>query len=588
MSPFDDRLTQELERAATPVAPADAFEEIDRRRGRRALVRQVQTAVLAIVVFAGSVGGVLVLNRAFQGAEGTGRPVPGSASPYPITPKGNGLLAYADGSRLFTVPAEGGDPQRVIGLPNGTWHPAWSPDGKRIAVSIFAQDREIWVVNADGSDAVRVASAENVSRPSWSPDGTRLAYAADTADGSAIHIVNADGTDDHAIASPLTHRDYFSVAFSPDGTKLAFDAGTDSGFGIFVMDVDGSNAVLVGPTDQDYNPSWSPDGTQIVFTRQEEGPESDIWLMNADGTDVRQLTDDGAGTTDLEPTFSPDGTKIAYVAGVTGGPGPLTIVDADGAGPVQVVPKDVIGVSWQPVPATSTEPRTSRGSDIGLDFSLCRLSSLRGIDFLGNGARGTAWVGTRLEGGSCPGGYGGDRIVAVDVDGNGAAESWAGPLARCVGCSPFAVTDLNGDGVQELVVTQAYGAVTEYALFWLGANWGGGPPTLQPVTMAESGGLPGLHGGKPITLVAGGDEGFVSSIRCEGYPAHPVLVMTQGTHEIEGPDSGTETVKEVRLVYRDDGTMRVVGSDMRTEPVTADPSFRSTGRACGVAFWPGS
>jgi hypothetical protein len=66
------------------------------------------------------------------------------------------------------------------------------------------------------------------------------------------------------------------------------------------------------------------------------------------------------------------------------------------------------------------------------------------------------------------------------------------------------------------------------------------------------------------------------------------LVITQGTHEIDGPDSGTETVDEVRLVYRDDGTMRVVGSDTRTEPVIDDPSFRFTGRACGVTFWPES
>jgi hypothetical protein len=55
--------------------------------------------------------------------------------------------------------------------------------------------------------------------------------------------------------------------------------------------------------------------------------------------------------------------------------------------------------------------------------------------------------------------------VAVDVDGDDVADSWAGPLARWLGCSPFAVTDLNGDGIPELVVTQEFGAVTDYALF---------------------------------------------------------------------------------------------------------------------------
>lgn len=588
MSRFDDRLTTELERAAHPPETVDALEEIERRRGRRVTVRRLQTALLATVVFAGSLGGVLVLNRAFRGDGGMGRPAPGDTSPYPITQKENGLLAYADGSRLFTVSPKGGDPQRVTGLPNGTWHPAWSPDGTRIAVSVFVQDREIWVVDADGTDARQVGAAENVSRPSWSPDGTRVVYAADTADGSSIHIVNADGTDDHAIGTLLTNRDYFSVAFSPDGTKLVYDAGTDSGFGIFVMNLDGSSAIRIGPTDQDYNPSWSPDGSQIVFTRQEEGAESDIWLMNADGTDAHQLTNDGPGVTNLDPIFAPDGTEIAYVAGVTGGPGALTVMDTDGGHPFQVVGKDVIGLAWQPVPIASMEPTSTSepGRDVGLGFRLCRLEARGGIDFLGNGANGTAWVGTRLDnGGSCPSEYEGESVVAVDVDGDGLAESWAGPLARCIGCSPFDVIDLNGDGVMELVVTLQYGAVTEYTLFSLQNNWGGGPPQLRQVTVAEPGSLPSFRATKPVSLVAGGDEGFSASIRCEGYPGQSVLIVTQTDQPIDA--AGPRQVSEVRLVMQADGTIAVVRSNEYPEAANA-PSHSFTGQACGVDFWPGS
>ena len=71
---FDDRLTKELERAARPAEPTGVFEEIDRRRGRRVAVRRVQTALLATAVFAGSIGGVLVLNRAFRGEGATTTP----------------------------------------------------------------------------------------------------------------------------------------------------------------------------------------------------------------------------------------------------------------------------------------------------------------------------------------------------------------------------------------------------------------------------------------------------------------------------------------------------------------------------------
>jgi hypothetical protein len=588
MSRFDDRLTRELEHAAKPPDHAGVFDEIDRRRRRRAVVRRVHSAALATVVLAGSVVGVLVLNRAFRGASDQ---TPGiQVSPYPIAAKDNGLLAFADGDRVFTVSPKGGDPEPVAGLPRGAWLPAWSPDGTQLAVAVFrGPTREIWVVNTDGSGARQVAVADNVSQPGWSPDGTEIVYAADTQEGSAIHLVNSDGSNDRAVGGSLPHRDYFSAAFSPDGTKLLYDAGTDSGFGIFVMNLDGSGVIQLNATDQDYDPSWSPDGTQIVFTRQEEGAESDIWVMDADGTNVRRLTNDGPGSTNLYPTFSPDGSKIAYVAGVTGGPGALEIMNADGGDPVELVP-NVLGISWQPLVRQSSEPSvsTAAGRDIGLGFNLCRLEALNGIDFLGDDVNGTAWVGTRLtKNRSCPALYEGESIVAVDVDGDGSAESWAGPLARCIGCSPFDTTDLNADGTLELVVTLQYGSVTEYTLFALQPVPGNGPPELQQVTVAEPGSLPNFRAGKPVSLWAGGDEGYSARIECENYPDAPVLIATTGDHPVEGPGSETRTVERTRLVLGTDGTISVQGTERFTEPTNADPSAVSfTGRACGVAFYP--
>jgi Tol biopolymer transport system component len=90
-----------------------------------------------------------------------------------------------------------------------------------------------------------------------------------------------------------------------------------------------------------FDPSWSPDGTQIVF-RSEGSGETEIWLMNADGTNQQRLT---AG---LAPAWSPDGSLIAFAgpAGVSGG---ITVIHPDGSG-LRLLPNTAGGEypSWSP------------------------------------------------------------------------------------------------------------------------------------------------------------------------------------------------------------------------------------------------
>ena len=95
--------------------------------------------------------------------------------------------------------------------------------------------------------------------------------------------------------------------------------------------------------------------------------------------------------------------------------------------------------------------------------------------------------------------------------------------------------------------------------------------------------LPLFRASKPVSLWAGGDEGFSASIRCEGYPDHPVLHITQSNGVVDSSDP--VQVNEAQVVLQRDGTIAVIGSTEYTEPVTA-PSHSFTGRACGVGFWP--
>jgi WD40-like Beta Propeller Repeat len=285
--------------------------------------------------------------------------VPALPPRVPITGLENGRIAYSlstgSGVELHSIKPDGsGD--RVIPVPLGEpWQPSWSPDGSKLAISMFPAgeaDRTIWVMNSDGSDAQQVAAADNVSRPSWSADGKTIVYSASTSGQTEIHLVATDGSEDRTVHSEDAAGTFaiFSADVSPDGQMILFDRGTDAGFDIFVMNVDGSDARPLTTTGTDYNPDWSPDGTKIAFTRQEAPATSNIFVMNADGTKVQRLTDGGSDATYQDPHWAPDGSKMAYEAGVTGGPGGLVVMNPDGSDPVTLVDDGVLGLSWQPVP----------------------------------------------------------------------------------------------------------------------------------------------------------------------------------------------------------------------------------------------
>lgn len=103
-------------------------------------------------------------------------------------------------------------------------------------------------------------------------------------------------------------------SWSPDGTKLVFERIGD---GIYVASGDGSNAVrLTTYSGGAESPSFSPDGTKIVFTRfGGNGGSSELWEMNTDGSGQTQLTT--LGGFNLFPRFSPDGSAIVFQRNTT-------------------------------------------------------------------------------------------------------------------------------------------------------------------------------------------------------------------------------------------------------------------------------
>ncbi len=137
-------------------------------------------------------------------------------------------------------------------------------------------------------------------------DDTRIAFMSNRHDERSweIYLMNSDGK---RVRRLTEHPQADGIpAWSPDGQKIAFVSFRNEPRDIYVMNPDGTNLINLtqSPERSDSYPSWSPDGKQIVFST------GDIWVMDADGENQRNLTNHIAG--DGQPDWSPDGRQIAF------------------------------------------------------------------------------------------------------------------------------------------------------------------------------------------------------------------------------------------------------------------------------------
>jgi hypothetical protein len=176
--------------------------------------------------------------------------------------------------------------------------------------------------------------------------------------------------------------------------------------------------------------------------------------------------------------------------------------------------------------------------------------------------------------------------VAADLDGDGSAEPGGmGFLEHCLFCRPFAATDLNADGVLELVVLEEASSTPSYSIYEASVPTSERSPGIYALFVAPPG-YPagGFPGGEPIRFSAGGDEGYSAAIDCEGYPEAPILVVAWSNYRVDGDD--TEDVYVTRLRLGDDGAFHVIAGEHSTQDVDDPLPIDPAGTACAVAFDP--
>ena len=268
----------------------------------------------------------------------------GGATPFSQTAalaqSSDGRIAFIsnrDGNwEIYAMNADGSDVVRLTDNSADDGCQSWSSDGRRIA---FESTRDgyyaIYAMNADGSNRTRLTNNPSAGDgcPSWSPDGRRIAFQSDRDGNQEIYAMNADGSNQRRLTSnDARDRD---PAWSPDGRRIAFSSERDGNSEIYVMNADGSGVVRVtNNSDYDGVPAWSPDGRRIAFASRRDG-NGEIYAMNADGSNQTRLTNRSAS--DWYPSWSPDGRRIAFSSQAGGSDSrEIYAVNVDGSGVTRI------------------------------------------------------------------------------------------------------------------------------------------------------------------------------------------------------------------------------------------------------------
>src|SRR6218665_1786426 len=234
-----------------------------------------------------------------------------------------GLVAFvserAPQRDVWLVRPSGGEKTNHTGGRDEDYPAAPSPDGSAVMVVASAEMQGLHVEQLrlaplDGGPVVNVTPPRSRARnPSWAPDG-RWFVAESDAQGFSDVVRQAPGEGAEVLPLATAREGNFEPSVSPDGTQVAFVSSRSGDPEVYVMKADGSDVRrLTTFHKEDMAPLWSPNGEWISFLSDREGRVR-LFVVKPDGTTLRAVSGSAKLGEEREPTWSPDGRKLAFVA----------------------------------------------------------------------------------------------------------------------------------------------------------------------------------------------------------------------------------------------------------------------------------
>ena len=228
------------------------------------------------------------------------------------------------GFALWSTTPAGTDQRRLT--QGQAYFPAWSPDRSHLLFDFPDEngDEQIGRVDADGSDLRQLTDLPGVSEAAdYSPNGREIVFDRyvpqdDQPFFTSLWVMNADGSDAHALFGPSSTTFDVEPDYSPDGSKIVFsrihiDPTTEQEtYALFVTAADGSWQRQITPfADGVEHPHWSPEGRWIIYNvESNENPNNGIYLVRPSGHGLHRILRSNEELIVYKPDFAPDGKRV--------------------------------------------------------------------------------------------------------------------------------------------------------------------------------------------------------------------------------------------------------------------------------------